>query len=68
MKLETLPPSQRLQPAPATRSATVIEFRRPLRPRDRRLPASRDGAEIVDFTVYRLLKAHRANPSAAVEP
>jgi len=65
MKFEALPPSQRLWSSPK-RPGTVIEFQNRLRPRDRRAPSSREhGGEIIDFTVYRLLKAHRSPPPSS---
>ena len=66
MNFEALSPSKRFWSSLARRG-TVLEFRDQMRPRDRRAPLPEHGAEIIDLTVYRLLKEHRSpRPSAGL--
>jgi hypothetical protein len=66
VNFELLPQSKRFWSSLARRG-TVLEFREQMRPRDRRAPRPEQGAEIIDLTVYRLLKEHRsARPSAGL--
>jgi hypothetical protein len=66
VNFELLPQSKRFWSSLARRG-TVLEFREQMRPRDRRAPPNEHGAEIIDLTVYRLLKEHRgSHPSTCL--
>lgn len=58
MKLETLPFAQRYA-GPPVDSGTVINFLSRMRISNRPALMPGQSAEIIDLTVYRLLKAHR---------